>query len=311
MISKRKFPFPWLTLGVSLLSCAMFGFLIYNTHEIKLTADFLSKMGAPSAIEIYDGQYWGVLWNSFIHSRYDIFIINILGLWILGAFIERRLKIYQYFLLGLFASLTTSTIQLALSNDPGIGLSGINYLMFFYILGRSWKDELFRLKFKLPIAIVLLSILTYCFYQNIYNGWQMGTASMTSGMLIGLLIGIIVSFRRKILGFTLMLLISVTLISTLFYAPWSAEWNTTIALRYHNNNKTEIAKKYYRRALKINPEDKTARENLFIIKIDGLSDLAYKCHEANEYEQALIYYEQILALNPSNIWAKEQIKKLP
>ena len=284
---------------------------MYYTKDYSLSAELLSKMGAPSAIEIYDGQYWGILWNSFIHSRYDTFIINTIGLWVLGAYIERRVKIYQYFLLGLFASLTTSSIQLAFSNDPGIGFAGVNYMMFFYILGRSWKDEVFQLKFRYPIAIILASILGYCYFQNIYNGWLMGTASMTSGILIGFLIGSIISFRRKILGLTIMILISASLISTLFYAPWSTEWNTTMALRFHNKNKTITAKKYYQKALEINPDNKTAIENLFIIKIEELSDLAYKYHEEKDYEQALIYYEQIIALNPSNDWAKEQLKKLP
>lgn len=310
-INSKKMRFPWMTLIVSALSFVFFSIFQFYTKDYPVSSELLSKLGAPSALEIYDGQYWGIFWNSFLHMRYDLFIVNTLGLWILGAFIERRLSLFRYFLLGLFASMSTSLIQLAFSNDAGVGLAGINFTLFFYIYGRSFKNDIFKLKLRHFIAVGLLITLIYCVYQNNFNGWFMGTAAMISGILIGLLIGLIISFNYVKTAYITMVIILLGLVSTLFYAPWSTEWNTTKAIKYHQKGNLTKAYHFYNKALFLDPNNETAKDNIFRIRIDKLSDKAYKLHLNEQYQKAREVYINILILDPENNWAIEQISNLP
>jgi tetratricopeptide (TPR) repeat protein len=102
-----------------------------------------------------------------------------------------------------------------------------------------------------------------------------------------------------------------TSISTLFYSPWSAEWNYSKAYSYHIKNEFQNAKKYYRVAIEIDPEHKICRENLRRIRIEELCDLAMQAHENEDYLLANEYYQRVLDIDPWNKWARENIKKLP
>jgi len=307
----KRSPIPWLTILITIISIGMFGVFHYFAANDTPTIVLYNKFGAPSTLEIYRGQYWGVIWNSFLHTRIELLGLNILGIWIFAHYIERRLKFIHLIFLVLFASFITTIIQFTLTDNAGIGFSGINYFLFAFILGRSIFDLEFRLKFRYLILVVLCGMLGWCYYQNHNSGWNIGVESMWAGLFIGFIIGLTTSFNRKIWSSILYITIVTGLSYTLVYAPWSAEWNVYKAFELHSKYDLQNAKKHYKKALEIDPKNQMAKENLFIIKIDELSDLAYKIHKNKNYIEARTYYDEILKLDPNNTWAKEQIKKLP
>jgi tetratricopeptide (TPR) repeat protein len=100
-------------------------------------------------------------------------------------------------------------------------------------------------------------------------------------------------------------------LTSLFFSPWSAEWNCSKAMKLHEQMKLNNAKTYYLKALKINPDTQCAKDNLMLIKIDELSDKALKLHISEKYIEADKVYEEILKLDPKNSWAKENKRRLP
>ncbi len=134
---------------------------------------------------------------------------------------------------------------------------------------------------------------------------------MTSGLILGYLLGLLSCFKSNlpIVLFTKGLL-TLSFIS-LFFSPWSAEWNYSKGYTAHKEGEMDKAKKYYLRAIEINPEHSTSKENLQIIQIDDLSEKAFNAHENEDYLKAREYYEELLKIDPDNNWAIENISKLP
>lgn len=310
-IKHRSYPFPWLTLALSLISIAYYMAYIYLSKEIDGDYEVYVKLGAPSAIEIYQGQYWGLFLNSFIHNRLYFLLINLIGLWILGAFTERRIGFFRFFLLGLLASSSTSLIQMTLSNDPGIGLSGVNFFLFFYLFIRSINHQQFQLKFPFFFLSALILLAAGSLYVRFIEGWNIGVESIFAGMLLGGFFGLLARISSIWLRIPLHILCTIALFSPFIYAPWSSDWHIYKGIEAHRKQNRKNATAHYKRALEIEPGNQNALTNLQAIRVDDLSDKAFYLHNKEEYEKARIYYEEIIQLDPTNSWAKEQIRKLP
>ena len=310
MLETKKTTIPWLTLAITVL-CITIYLLFYFLNEEMNAQTLYSKFGAPYAIQIYQGQYWGVFSNSFLHINYYHLIINLISLWILGAYIERRISVFNFFLLGLFASIIVSISQLTFSDDAGIGLTGVNYFFLAYIIVKSFKQDLFKLRARyIFLNIAVFGILT-AYYLNKDKDFSIGIEAMISGLIFGAIIGLSTYPKKKVLpiviGVSLMILCSFSL----KYAPWSAEWNYFKGYSAHEEGDYAEAKKYYKKAIEINPDHAISKENLHYITIDELSDLALTAHQNENYILARKLYERILELDPNNGWAKENIAKLP
>lgn len=311
MTANKKYQFPWLTLILSVITITMFSLFTWYTRDNEATPLLYTQLGAPTALEIYDGQFWGVIMNSFLHNRIDILLANLAGLWILAAYLEKRIKFQGLFPLGLFASATTSLVQLTLTDNPGIGVTAVNYFFFFFILVKSFKDENYHLKGRFVILPLMLIFLFWCWYMDDNYGWYMAVDSMVAGVILGSTVGALslIRFKPLYIGITTVLFFG--FFSLIYYSPWSADWNVSHAIRLHKKGKIEEAKVYYEKALQINSKNINARQNMFKIRIDELCDTAFYWHSKEDYIKARFYYEQILKLDPSNEWAKEQLKKLP
>ncbi|MCH2230256.1 MAG: rhomboid family intramembrane serine protease [Crocinitomicaceae bacterium] len=311
MSLNRQYSFPWFTVLLSLVCIAIFvAFQFYQLDNTPLFKSY-SELGAPYAIQIYNGQYWGIFTNSFFHLNYTHLALNLVGLWLFGAYLERRLTFLKFFLLNIVASAITSSIQLAMTNDAGIGFSGINLLFMGYILGKSLMSKDFQLKHRYLLLIATILGLCIGLYLNLYKGFLLSLEAMTSGLILGYVFGLLSCLKSNIplifLGKTLLIVSFISII----YSPWSAEWNYSKGYSAHEAGKISEAKRFYRKALEIDSNHYTSKENLRNIRIDELSENAYKAHENEDYLTARKYYEELLAIDPKNKWATENISKLP
>ena len=301
---------PIFTIILTITCCALFLLLQLDTTSIG-PAEAYSQLGAPYATQIYQGQLWGVVTNSLLHINYYHLIINLIGLWTLGAFIERRVGLYNFILLGLYASMVTSIAQLTLSDDAGIGLTGVNYFFVAYIFIKSAKDSRFELRAKYMYLIVALAGIITAYYLNSIKSYNIGIAAMVSGIFFGIITAITTFNTKKITPviFAIVLLISSS--ATLFYAPWSAEWNYFKGYSAHEKGDYDEAKMYYKDAISINPGHTASFNNLKLISIDEISDAALEAHKNKEYLRARKFYQRVLKLDPNNQWAKQNMAKLP
>jgi len=310
MKSNNKRNIPWLTLIVIFLFLIdFFSFNIYmNTPTNESSQEIFSDFGAPFAIQIYQGQYWGVLFNRFLHTSPFLLIINSSVFLFLGIHIQKDKNWPKLISLVLFSGIFTSLIQLTLSNDAGIGFAPVNFFLFSFIYAKSIINREYSFPSKHIIALVSVFLIGYLYYLN-QSVSQFGIEGMIAGWLIGFTLGILTS-KRKLQIFLAILIIGLSG-STLFYSPWSAEWNYSQGYRYHLSNDFKNAKKSYRKALEIEPSNVASRENLKIILIDELKEKALSAHENEEYSNARELYNELLLVDPGNNWAKENLNKLP
>ena len=310
MEQKKQLRKPYFTALLS-ISCCVLYILFLNYHTSLDAKTVYSQFGAPYAIQIYQGQYWGVFTNSFLHTNLYHLIINLSALWIMGAFIERRIGIFNFVLLGLYASIVTSIAQLTLSDDAGIGLTGVNYFFLAYIFVKSLSDERFNLRAKyMYLAVAIFGIL-FAYYLNSSKFFNIGIEAMIAGIAYGAFTALTTLSEKKWAPVVFSILILMSSSITLFFSPWSAEWNYFKGYSAPAKGNYKEAKEFYVRAIEIDPGHKTSLENLKYISIDEISDMALEAHKEENYLLARKLYERVLKLDPSNQWAKENMAKLP
>jgi len=160
------------------------------------------------------------------------------------------------------------------------------------------------------LIVAITGIIT-AYYLNSIKSYNIGIAAMISGVFFGIITAITTINTKKStpIIFAIVLLISSSI--TLFYAPWSAEWNYFKGYSAHEKGEYDEAKMYYKEAININPGHTASFDNLKLISIDEISDAALEAHKNKEYLRARKFYQRVLKLDPNNQWAKQNMAKLP
>jgi len=306
---KNKRNIPWVVWYIVITAIAQY-FLIEFKEDIKfIDANIFILLGAPNSVNIYAGQYWGVLTNNFLHVYLSQLIINVIGIIFFGYYIEKRIGFIKFSLIVIVGSIIPSIIQLNLANQPGIGLSGVNFTLFGYILAKSMRFENFKMRYINLILLIMIGIIIYFNIYNLYFEDVYRTEAMAFGLIIGLVIGF-TSPWKKWVQYGMLFNIIILSVITLFYAPWSSEWLVYKGVTEHQNKHYKKAKIWYKKALKLDPENIQAKDNLELLRLDDLKWKAYKAHMKEQYLKAKAYYNQILEIDPNDSWAKEGLKEL-
>jgi GlpG protein len=296
---------------VLLLYCfIVFVAIQFFKNDQHVSNEILTYFGAPVAIDIYNFQFWGIISNSFVHYEYGNFILNGIGLLLLGSYVERRIGTKNFFLFGLFASTISSAFQLAFSDDAGIGLSGVNYALFGYVFAKTFIDIRFRIVTKNVALVVMLLFIPFCEYMNRFGGWNVATIALFSGFMLGVLLAFYKTAYVKMVQISIASLFVLSIVSVVF-TPWSAQWNCAKGISWHEKGETEKAKEYYLKAIYFDETSLCGNDNLKIIKVDELSAKAFTAHNRGDYLKARYFYEEILKIDAENSWATNNLKRLP
>ena len=296
---------------VLLLYCLIvFASIQFLKNDELVSNEILTYFGAPVAIDIYSFQYWGIISNSFVHYEIGHFILNTIGLLLLGSYVERRIGTIHFLFFGLISSTISSAFQLAFSDDAGIGLSGVNYALFGFIFTKTFIDIRFRIVTKNVALVTMLFFIPFCEYMNRFGGWNVASIALFFGFTVGGLVAFLKS-RYSIIaksGLISLLLLSVV---SVFYTPWSPQWNCAKGILWHEKGETQKAKDYYLQAIYFDKTSICGNDNLKIIKVDELSAKAFTAHNRGDYLRARYYYEEILKIDTENSWAISNLKRLP
>jgi membrane associated rhomboid family serine protease len=299
-----------LTYLLALICFVIFLAIKYSMGGNTISDELLTKFGAPTAIEIYSFQYWGIVSNSFVHYEIGHFILNIIGLLLLGSYVERRIGLKYFLFFGLMASTISSAFQLAFSDDAGIGLSGVNYALFGFIFTKTFIDIRFRILTKNIALITMLLFIPFCEYMNRFGSWNVASIALIFGFAVGTLVAFFKSPYSKISKSGLISLLILSVVSVV-YTPWSAQWNCAKGISLHEKGETKKAKDYYLKAIYFDATSVCANNNLKIIKVDELSGKAFAAHNRGDYLKARYFYEEILKNDAENSWARNNLKRLP
>lgn len=263
-------------------------------------------IGAPYASAIYQGDFWGIFSNSFVHIKLWHFATSLLLLTLIGGAVEQIVGRWKFLLFFVFGSIFTSAVQLAMSGDPGVGFSGVNALFMGYLLHPRFKlatGKLYWANFILVFGSLALII-----FNQFLGFIPIALSSILAGYIFGYLIGI---FRRRFWTQLAVMLVALFVsIFSLYYNPYSSEWHTVQGYEEFEDEEWGLARWHYKQALRIYPKNHVAKVNLKKLTIAEYKDKAYKAHLSENYKDAIFFYEKVLQFEPENEWAKNNLKTL-
>jgi GlpG protein len=285
-------------------------FIGINCEDVPYVWDVYRKWGSPSMDDIFEGSYWGLVTTNFLHVDLWHIAFNLYWIWIFGKAIEFETSRLFYVLLILSSALISSVSQISISENTGIGLSGIAYSFFGFLLQKSKKEDAFKKYLTKPTINLFIFWLFACIFLtqtkilNVANGAHFG------GFIWGMLLGYISRFgivKQWLIGAAMLLVMS----SAIFWSPFSTAWLSYRAHLYHNDQKVEEAMKLYQKVLDRYPDDADAIDNLRLLQIHKLQKKAFDLHAKKEYDEARKLYKEILEMDPGNAWALESMGDLP
>lgn len=219
--------------------------------------EYWNLLGYFSNTQIWDGAYWAYLTTQFVHADIAHLLFNLYWIWYFGSQLERGLKKYEFLLLLLIFSITSSGLEFLISVDTGIGISGIVYGMYGYLYINHRNNDYFKLPTRVSLIILGWLILsTILSMKEIYN---VAIYAHFGGLVAGVLAAYVLPKNTNRIYFLVskILLIFILLISImpLFYNPISYEWHGYHAYKQDEKGNVHIALKHYTKAIELNPKD--------------------------------------------------------
>ncbi|HEY0792933.1 MAG TPA: rhomboid family intramembrane serine protease [Chthoniobacterales bacterium] len=128
---------PVVTYGVAILSVLVFVGEALNRHAV------FALLVNPVR-DLPEAGWWAILATTVVHGSVAHLAFNLLAFRALGAVVEQTIGPIRYFVLLLALAWVSSSYQLGLERVVGIGLSGVIYGIFGYMLGACPRDPTFR-----------------------------------------------------------------------------------------------------------------------------------------------------------------------
>jgi len=258
-VPTRRFPF--LTIAAVLWSIFVFAALATESQKKDLTTDTLAKWGAAPGQEVWQGNFWTLFTSVFVHAAWWHLAFN--GYWLLtfGTLLERRLGHIKYLLFFSASAVVSSSFELAVAGETGIGASGVVYAMFGLLLPlrKRWSEVA---EFLTSYIVVLgIAWLIACIVVTQLDLISFGNAAHVAGMTFGLAVsGLFLSWPKRIAKTAIAGHLALAALF-LFWCPWSINWLTIQAYNAHSTRRYAEAIDLYSRIISKDPVNSWAYHN--------------------------------------------------
>lgn len=249
IINERKPSFfPPVTASILTICIAIhFGLALQNDYT---SVEALARFGYLPASSVYEGGYWSLLTSAFVHFNFIHLFFN--GIWVLrlGSSCERVMGPLRYSLFYATAAFISSSMQLAISGNTGIGASGVLYALFGFIwVTRRHIPSFSRVLTKLMIR-EFVAWLFICIGLSYFNILNIANTAHFSGVVFGMLVGaIVIRYQGRLVRIGIASAIVVSMIS-LVWNPWSSTWLAHKAYQAHVTKSYDRALIYYDQLLR-------------------------------------------------------------
>ncbi len=290
-------PYPWLTWLIS-VSCVGIWLGIQTEGNLN-NWDQMARWGYYPYQAVLNGKYWGLISSNFFHQDFFHLFFNLLWVLVLGSKIERTSGQKIFCLLVISSAFISSSSEILVSNQSGIGISGIVYALVGFVLIAGQHNQAYRYYLGRNDYIWLIMWLFGCLIAtqsglvNIANAAHFG--GFAWGMCLAAALG-----RNKWryparLGLTVML---GTCFLPFVWMPWSAEWLSYQGLKAYLRKDQAQAKDYLTQAEALDPE--SVETHLILAKIYA---------DQNKISQAIEQYQKAESIDP-NYLAEAQLAQL-
>ena len=257
----------------------------------------LEKWGYYRPDALWTGKPWALLTSVFVHLEIWHIAFNLYWLWILGNILEDEIGPWKWLAFFFGAAWVSSALQLLISGDQGIGMSGVGYALF----GFGWVART-----KMPRFAAILNDQTVI----VFVVWLVGCAIFTQLGLAhianeahgaGLLFGAAVAglwvrkWKVPLSAAGLAALIGISVLPV-FWCPTSPEWTGIQATNAFNRKDYATSAHWFERTIARGDNDQArwAWSNLAII---------YSIQRNNEkYAEAM---RELQKLDPSGAGQSE------
>jgi membrane associated rhomboid family serine protease len=226
--------FPLLTLLIVLTSAAATGLAAFARAPV-----YEALYATPTELWVRC-KWWGVFGSVFLHGDVAHVFFNCYWIWFLGRVLESKIGLADYLAFFLATAWFSSLAQFAWSGQLGIGLSGVVYAVFGYlVVNRSQHADYDRVLSGNTIPL-FLGWLIVCFPLTYWGILNVGNAAHVGGLLAGCALGALALphprrrlARRAAVGLGLISFLP------LVWAPWFHPWHTAQVLRAINRKNSD------------------------------------------------------------------------
>ena len=214
---------PWITYSVITVCAAICAYL--NLGSESSSYEQVTGILMPSAIRIWSGAYWGLFTSAFAHLAFWHILFNMWWAKDFGILLEPTMGRVKYLLFIASAAIVSSGVQLAFSDQTGIGFSGVVYAMFGYALAARHVEPRYQQIVHQQTIQWLLGWLVLCIVLSAAGIWNVGNGAHVAGFLFGFCVGNAFVARVWVVASRvgLTLLVGLTVMSVV-YLPWSQTW---------------------------------------------------------------------------------------
>ncbi|MHC4887321.1 MAG: rhomboid family intramembrane serine protease, partial [Planctomycetota bacterium] len=209
---------------------AIFAYL--NLSDKNDTYDHVVSILTPSAYDIWMGAWWALVLSAFVHLEILHILFNLWWAKDFGGVLEPAMGKARFLLFVLASAVVSSGLQLAVSDQTGIGFSGVVYALFGYgVSVRRVDPSRYGQLFGRETIRWLLGWLVLCIVLSSLGIWNIANAAHVGGFLFGLFWGNISQAKNYVAPSLagLVLLLVLTGMSVL-YLPWSEAWQSRVGI---------------------------------------------------------------------------------
>lgn len=145
---------PKITVFIVSLSILFF-FIGFFSNALE---DIVLYYFAPTALDIFLGKYWGLFTYCFIHVNVIHLLFNLFWVWFFGKKIEFESGKLFFLVLFCTSAIISSISEIFISDSTGVGLSGIVYALFGYVLIMSLSNNSYKKYLNIKIIILFFAL---------------------------------------------------------------------------------------------------------------------------------------------------------
>lgn len=217
----RRLPgrFPGLTFLILLLSAVVFA--VGN-----LVSEQFYEIFYATGYGIWaERRWWALIGTVFLHKDILHLLFNAYWFWIFGRLIERELGLARYLGLFLAGAWIGSAAEFAWSGDLGIGLSGVVYAYFGFLLINRRQHPDFAAVLPMGTVQLLIAWLVLCFPLTYLGVLRVANLAHLGGLVAGGVVGGMSDshFWRGRARWAALLLVVLSIVP-LVWAPWQEKW---------------------------------------------------------------------------------------
>ncbi len=251
---------PWFSyLAITACIGVFFGLAFQNDYESR---EALAIFGYLPADSIWNGGYWALVTSAFVHFELWHVAFNAYWLWVLGSRLEQAIGSIPFLAFFIVSAFVSSSIQLAVSGDTGIGASGVVYAIFGFMWPARNRHPRFNEVLDARTIQIFVLWLGGCVVATFLDVWHVGNAAHISGLLFGAAVAgaFVLQFNRRLMFAGLVTLV-VSSIVPLFWCPWSITWLSYKAYNAHIEERYDAALERYTQIINLDPENSWAYLN--------------------------------------------------